>query len=175
MASSTPKAFERQLMDAFKRAEPKAWVHRNADIIGNGGRFAVESPPDLMVVAPGYCMLVEAKALKGTSIPFNRVAPHQLQHLLAFNEARHDAYGAVAVLRYNGQLGKQRMYDAWLIPVDEWVSLDRASERMSLPLHGKHAEYLEPWHAPWTPGVGFDLSAPIARIVRPPRSVVSPT
>lgn len=153
---SIPKQFERQVLHSFREGLPGCWAHKNPDVHGKG--FHVESPPDIIVVHNKVNLLVEAKAVKGTSIPFSRLADHQREHLLAFDDTRHDSFGVVAVLAYNGLLGHARRYDCYLIPITEWTSLENALGRKSIPLAREVAAYLYPWRCEWIPGEGvFDL------------------
>jgi hypothetical protein len=127
--------------------------------------MSAPSPPDLIVVAETFNMLVECKAVKGTSIPFNRLAEHQEEHLRAFNDTRHDSYGAIAILRYNGLRGGSRIFHSWLIPIDEWVSLRSSVNRKSLPLADvQMLRHLEQYYMHWNPSTGFHLLGAVQAI-----------
>lgn len=173
--SSTPgHIFEKQIVDGFRRAYEMSWCHKNPQVnMGDKAQMVkVKSPPDIIVVAPGFNLLIEAKATKQPSIRFDRVREHQIEHLRAFDDTRPDSFGLVAVLRYNGKKGKERIYESWLIPVGEWLSLEASLDRKSLPLGGVIAHtYLYPYRMPWVPGVGIDVVPAVNSLLRPTPSV----
>ena len=127
--------------------------------------MSAKSAPDFEVVAEKFLLLCECKAFKGTSIAFDRLAEHQKEDLLAYEKTRWDTYGAIAILNYNGLLGKARVYDAWLVPVLEWCSLEYGSGRKSVPVDTLRG-YFSPWNMPWIPGTGFDVSHAVKNLAR---------
>lgn len=159
MAVQRGKAFERELKDAYQRAG--AAPYRNPDAM-YGQAASVKSLPDLWVFwSGGSVSLVECKATKAKSIPFNRLATHQADHLAMFDSFGHAYEGAVAVLFYNGERGHSRLARAFYIPIGEWLRLDRESGRRSLTLDAA-AEYGVEY--PWIPGSGWIV----------PRELVNP-
>lgn len=146
---SAGKRFEGQVLRSLRHHLPQSWSHRNTDAMTGNGRISVQSPPDIITVDSKCNLLIECKAVKGTSLPFNRLADHQKEHLIAFDDTRHDSFGVVAILHYNGLRGKERKYDCYLLPIQEWCSLERALDRKSLPLAAPVAGYLYPYFAPW--------------------------
>jgi len=117
------------------------------------GSFSVKSPPDLIAVGLGCSsLLIEAKATKGTSIAFDRVDEHQREHLFKFDGCYADAYGVVALLQYNGKLGGERLYKAWLIPIWFWNALRAEGTRKSMSFSDHR---IDRWEMRWVPGHGF--------------------
>jgi Holliday junction resolvase len=163
------KQFERQLRDALRRDWPGAYIERFTDGMTGQGKFSVKSPPDLIAVGIGSSsLLIEAKATKGTSIAFDRVDEHQLDHLQRFRRATHDStHGIVALLQYNGKLGGERVYRGWLVPVWFWDGLSRTLGRKSLPFN---LPDLDRYEMRWVPGHGFVTTDALAAFgVRPTR------
>jgi hypothetical protein len=166
---SRGKEFEAQLRAALRRDWPKAWVERFTDAMTGRGMSSVKSPPDLIAVGVDeHALLIECKATKGKSIPFDRVDGHQLDHLLRFSAATpltdRRTHGCVALLQYNGERGKARLYRAWLLPVDQWAWLGWQLPRKSLPFDHP---YLHPYEMRWVPGHGWVTTDAIERVLRP--------
>lgn len=163
---SAGKRFEAELRTALRRDWPRAWVERFTDGMTGKGMSSVKSPPDLIAVGvDGHNLLIECKATKGKSIPFDRVDGHQLDHLLRFNKAPGSrSRGCVALLQYNGERGKARLYRAWLLPVQDWTFLSFALPRKSLPFD--HHE-LHRYEMRWVPAHGWVTTDAIEQVLRP--------
>lgn len=152
---SAGKQFESQLVKSFRHHYPLAFVERFTDGMTGNGKFSVKTPPDMIVVGAGReCLLVEAKATKGTSVRYDRVDGHQLAHLLKFDNTLASSHGCVAILQYNGLRGGARVYNGWLVPIERWDAWSKG-ERKSLSFQDPR---LEKYRMTWVPVEGcWDL------------------
>lgn len=128
---SVGKRFEYELKKSFELEHPYAYIERNVDRM-YGGKYSTTSPPDLLVNASKFNLLVECKAVKGQSLPFNRMSDHQREYLIKYDKISKKHEGMVAVLYYNGQRGSGRKYEAWLVPIKYWISYENSKPRKSL-------------------------------------------
>lgn len=148
---SRGKSFERELKQAFERANCLAY--RNVDAMTGKGKASVKSLPDLWAMHPnGVVNLIEAKVVKGTSIPFNRLAEHQKDHLLAFDDHALSFYGFVGLMYYGD---KPRWKRAFLIPIRSWVHAEKSMDRKSLPLNAAGDVGFE---LEWVPAQGWHIN-----------------
>lgn len=155
MTNTRGKSFEGELVAAFRLRFPSAFVKRFTDAVFGNGRMSQKSPPDLLVLATdepfeeGFNLipasawthryLIECKALKlqptgNGSIPFDRLAAHQLDELVAFTGADSSHKAFVAVNFYNGTRGRKGINRAFLVPVSWWVEQAALGLRKSVSL-----------------------------------------
>lgn len=132
-AQERGKTFEREMLHALREYLPSgSFVHRFTDswnMVG-GLKIKNETPPDILAVCPNAALLVECKAqryphpkfpdLGKKAISLNRVSEHQLQKLKDFDALGRWCHAYVAVLWWNGVRGKERMYEAYMVPISEW-------------------------------------------------------
>lgn len=131
------KAFERELAASMRAAG--LLVHRIRDCVmyANGRSYGEKNPCDFYALAPVgdsvVALAVEAKAVSGESIPFDRLQRHQLEALLEFDSISRSMGGYVAVNFYElGNLrGLNRMF---MVPVAFWAAKMASSDRKSLAM-----------------------------------------
>ena len=103
------------------------------------------------------CFMIEAKAVSGKSLPFNRLEPHQKDALEAFNSFHQNAHGWVAANFYDGSNIRQ-FNRCYMIPIDVWGEYEDKGERKSLSI--KQCEddprIIE---CPRSPGSMYDMGA----------------
>lgn len=152
---SVAKQYERSMLHAFRNAMPYGYVERNTDrVYGNG--LSQPSPPDFIALDGHTSFLVECKAVKGQSLPLNRLSEHQATYLHKFARMDH-SYGYIAVLFYNGGRGKSQIKRSFLIPAGYWASYASKYSRKSIAL--KHvANDLRHLECVWQNG-GWTLPA----------------
>ena len=130
---SVPKAFEREMIKAFKVQFPTAYVERNPD------KQYQKSPPDMLACTPTANYLIEAKTrlCKGRNKPWyvKHLREHQVEHLELWQNIADHYHAYVALLYYNQLRGKQRMRRAWLIPFDYVTGFENKHGRKSIHLH----------------------------------------
>ena len=148
---SRGKSFERDIKQAFERAGYLAY--RNHDAMIGKGKSSVPSLPDLWAMHPsGDVLLIEAKVVKGKSLPFNRLADHQHAHLSKFDDHSLSFYGFVAAMYYGDN---PRWKRAFLIHIKNWEYSRRHIGRKSLPL--EHAEKIGT-ELEWAPAQGWQIT-----------------
>lgn len=128
------KLWERQLIGSAREQFPNGFVRRWPDAGFNqaSGSFgSARTPADILIHSSELDALVECKAVNNTSIPFDRLAPHQEQALLEYSASAPCSVGLVCVLFY----GKQRRA-GFAIPVEKWCWYrdEIHFDRKSLPL-----------------------------------------
>ena len=155
---SVGKRYESELAKAFRAKHPEAFVERQPDKMIGKGKVSLPSPPDLLVNSRVGNYLIECKVVKGISVPLNRLSIHQHDYLMRYDLISQDHAGFVGLLYYNGQRGKGRVYDSWLVPILYWSNYIHRYPRKSLAR--KHVEGdLKKYRCTWVPGVGWELPA----------------
>lgn len=130
------KAFENELRVSMETAG--LYVERIPDaLFWTGERIASrQTPSDFHAYKAATnleCFMIEAKAVSGKSLPFNRLEPHQREALISFNNFHANAHGYVAANFYDGN--NLRNYNkCYMIPIDVWAEYEGGSERKSLPV-----------------------------------------
>ena len=147
---SVPKAFEREIVQAFRLKYPIAFVEKNPD------KQYQKSPPDVIVNAGHASYLIECKTKKGRRIPTNRLDPHQHDYLMKYQAIGPSHFGFIATMFYNGRRGNGRIKDAWLIPIDYWSEYQDRYSKKSLNYDRVKRE-LEGYRLHWKPGIGWEL------------------
>lgn len=79
------------------------------------------------------CFMIEAKAVSGKSLPFNRLEEHQGKALRDFDNFHKNAHGYIAVNFYDGH-NIRKFNRCFMIPIDVWDEYESSNERKSLPL-----------------------------------------
>lgn len=166
------KEFEQEVLRGFRQRK-RSWSAKFTDkmTVGPNGRMirakGTQSPPDMIHVSPGFNALVECKLVTIepgkehlSSIMFNRLAEHQEKALRQFTKVSHHHHGFVAVAFYNAQLGHARMYRAWLLPIEFWVTARQTVGRASLTQRWLEVEFAEA-EMDWNPGKDSHWSAPV--------------
>lgn len=131
------KVFEGELKRSMENAG--VYVERIPDkVFWNGHRMAGEqTPADFVMFAPVgdrvHGLMVEAKAVGGKSIPFDRLQPHQAAALDAFGSHHRDMHGYVAV-NYYDKANVKRFNELYMVPFEVWRGYEEAGERKSLAL-----------------------------------------
>lgn len=129
---SAGKRFETEVLNGLKvhwsdglhfRIPDKMSVDRDGRMKRLAGAL---SPADLFSMNPHGAWLVECKAVKNTSIPFDRLAIHQSDALSRMSSVS-GGYGWVAVLFY-----KTKPHKAFLIPIDYWEKMRVFHSRKSM-------------------------------------------
>ena len=135
---SVGKVWERELLYAWQRhlEEGRSFVYRIRDNTYQKGRRmqSIKTPADLLVLSDHGDLLIECKARKAKSIPFDALAPHQAESLQSFSSINDKHVGVVAVLLYNGQRGKGRVHNGYLVPWWYWNMMDIQASRKSIPM-----------------------------------------
>jgi hypothetical protein len=126
------KSFEKEVERGLK-LRPRSFTARFTDkmTVGPDGRMirakGTQSPPDLIHNSSTMNALIECKLVTvepgkehNAAIGFKRLEEHQEDHLRQYSKIGGCHLGYIAVSFYNGQLGKQRLYRAWLLPYAAW-------------------------------------------------------
>ena len=146
MASgSHGKRFEKDFLASLRSWG--RWAERFRDNTWNpkGGKIqgSTESPPDLISVNDdGHAILMELKAVKGISIPLNRLSDHQRTRLQHFPGS-----AFVVVMFYLGDRAQKR--SAVMIPISVWAGAQRRYGRLSLALADLKRDLPEACHLTW--------------------------
>lgn len=129
---SIGKTYERDLLHSLR--SHGHWAQRFTDRVYGQGNRSVMSPPDIIATSVkcyGQSILIECKAVKGKSIPLNRLSPEQCDELMAHR--RHGGVSLVAVMFYEGSRAQTR--HAFLIPIQAWVDYGKHYGRKSVALN----------------------------------------
>lgn len=160
---SVGKRFEYTLLKQLRHDYPGSYIERNVDRLYGRGNYSVKSPPDIIANTPCFDALIECKAVKGQSLPFNRLSLHQLHYLEQYHNISDRHLGLIAVLYYNGQRGKGRVHDAWLIPVTYWTQYESRYPRKSIAR--KHVEVeLDDYRCYWSRGKWTLPKLPVSNV-----------
>lgn len=130
------KSFEKELKESVGLAG--GYVSRIPDkVYWNGHRMASEqTPSDFLMYVPKdrlHGLMVEAKAVGGKSLPFDRLQPHQLAALEEFDSFHEDMHGYVAVDFYD-RANVRKFNECYMVPVAVWSEYAASGERKSLSL-----------------------------------------
>lgn len=128
---SIGKTYERDLLHSLR--SHGHWAQRFTDRVYGQGNRSVMSPPDIIATSVkhhGRSILIECKAVKGKSIPLNRLTPEQSDELMAHH--RHGGVSLVAVMFYEGSRAQTR--SAFLIPIEAWMAYGKHYGRKSVAL-----------------------------------------
>lgn len=148
---SRGKSFEREIKQCFERAG--YLCYRNHDAMIGKGKSSVKSLPDLWAMRNDDINLIEAKVVKGKSIGFDRLAPHQAEYLREFFEHSLSFNGHIAVMFYGD---KPRWKRAFLVHIQTWDLLRRTLDRKSIPLSALEWDLMIP-EFEWIPSKGWQL------------------
>lgn len=130
-AQEIAKRFERSTLAYYTRGE-FAWGMRIPDAMYSR-RGSAKTPADLIATSPSGNYLVECKTTKGARLPFDRVRPHQLENLEAFEGSGLANHGVLAVcMGYGG--GGMTSGRCFHIPVGAFLYWSGSLGRKSLPL-----------------------------------------
>lgn len=140
---SVGKRFEYELLKSLRAKHPSAFSERQPDRLYRSGA-SQPSPPDILFNGSHASYLIECKVVKGMSLPLDRLSPHQHDYLMRYDNISSKHHGFVAVLYYNGQRGKGRVHNAWLVPISYWSEYQSNHPRKSVSI--KHLEGELPKH-----------------------------
>lgn len=151
--STRGKTFERECYNAIKNAG--GLPERNHDALTGVGSYSVKSLPDLFAFWPnGNVHLIECKAVKGTSIPFNRLAEHQHDHISLFDSYANNFHGGILVNYYNGKRGRERLSRCYYFTINDWELAASTLKRKSMPISEADVYGTEMM---WLPREGWQL------------------
>lgn len=136
---NTGKHWESGFKAAAQRVE-RAYVLRCTDSLTGKGKYSRPGPPDFVIALPEVTLMVECKAVRGTSIALDRVSHHQMEHLQRFMAAGLNTESYIAVLWYDitkhpaSTIRAVRSRRAWMVHADIWEGFEREYHRKSIPL-----------------------------------------
>lgn len=112
------------------------WAHKNQEAYHGkrkGQTLGHASLPDIVCFTKyGHALLIEAKSTRGKSLPWDRLQPHQLEHLLDAYRLHPNFHAFIAVLFDDRKRTKDRHRRAFMVPVMRWEQARLTSGRLSL-------------------------------------------
>lgn len=174
MAVNRGKIYEGEIAKAFRDWPTTPFVLRIKDGSEHKGA-STRNPADILVCSQTLNFLIECKAEKTKSIEFKRVKAHQRQALVAFSRIGPKHLGFVAILFYNGKLGKAREYRCWLVEAVTWQTVHKRARRGRMGNGRKRKSLPVAWlldgtvpaiEVPWVPGKGWDMEPALGPLAR---------
>lgn len=151
---SAGKAFEREMLKAFRDKYPDGYIERNPD------KQYQKSPPDMMAMVGHASYLIECKSklCKGRMKPwpFKNLKDHQFDHLWRWQQVAPYHHAFLALMYYDQNRGKNKLKRAWLIPIQWLEEFMRRHPRKSVHMDEIQRE-LPGYECVWVPGVGWEL------------------
>lgn len=98
--------------------------------VGTDTRFSVSNDYDMFMSALGYLFALELKSVKGKSIPFSSLQPHQESGLMKAAAHEDVKAGVLVWIRSTDEV--------FYVPIWEWVSAKASLSRKSLGLKELH-------------------------------------
>ena len=97
-----------------------------------GGKMNRANPGDFLFIATnGRSYLVECKATKSKSFPFEKIRDGQIKELLKFDASSPMSSSFVAINFYEGDARKKN--ECILVGIGEFVAFMKSTERKSIP------------------------------------------
>jgi penicillin-binding protein-related factor A (putative recombinase) len=152
------KTFEQELRRSMTAVG--LLVHRISDAVSWNGCQMVGAPTPGDFYAFGNsdglsASLVEAKAVNGKSLPFNRLEQHQFESLMLFDSFEEKTHGYVAINFYDAD-DIRHFNKCFMVPIGLWAD-EMSGDRKSLPM-SRCEEDDEVMECPRVAGSMYDMA-----------------